>query len=61
MADDNKNEGIFKIFMKKYNINNYYIAILIIIFGLYFAYIKYMEIWIVTTETIDMNSNIKLR
>lgn len=61
MGDNEQNNEIFKQFMKKYNINDYYIAFLILLFGLYFVYIKYMEIWIVTRETIEMYANIDLR
>ena len=54
-----ENKYEFNNFMKKYNINNYYIASLMLVFGIYFVYINYNVQWIITTETIKMYSAVK--
>jgi len=56
-----ENDGILQTFKKRYNINNYYIASLILLFGICYIYISYMETWTTTTRIINMYSNIKLR
>ena len=60
MVTTNK-DGMLKTFMTKYNITNYNIAGLILLFGIYFVYIKYMESWIITRETINIYSKVRLR